>query len=560
MKRVLKTIIPIIIIVAILTVSVWLLFFNRPDWTNKILINQAENMAEHGRYSRAIKYYTWAWSLEPFRDDIPIKLAETYAASNNFTKAEYTLVKAISNQPDMVDLYATLCRIYVAQNKLLDATQMLDRITDVNVKSALDELRPAAPTLQPEGGYYNEYIDVAVEASSPTVYITTNGEYPSSDKDLYSAPFTLPGGETTVICISVDENGLVSPVTRSGYTVGGVVETVTILDPSVDQTVRQQLSLDTDDALMSDLLWSITHLTLPETVRDLSDLSKFTGLRSLTINNISGMDFTILSQLPSLQELNLSGCTLSSNALSAIGGLVELEKLVLDGCALTDISAFSQLSKLKELSLSSNSLEDIAPVSLMTKLESLDVSNNPLTSIAAVSACNKLKYLDISGCSVSSLGSLTDKADLETLLASNNDLRSLDELGGCRHLSVLEVNSNKISDITVLTSLPALTRFEANHNEITMIPDFNEKDSILVYFGINHNQVSDISGLSGISSLNYINIDYNTVTDLLPVAENYNLIKVNAWDNAISPESVEALASHDIILNYNPNFKAPEDE
>lgn len=559
MKRALKIIIPIVLAAALLTAGIWVFFFSRPDLTNSFLINQAEHMNDRGRYSRAIRYYSWAWSLEPQRDDIPISLAETYAASGNYTKAEYTLVKAISNQPDMTELYAALCRIYVAQDKLLDATQMLDRTTDPNVKAQLDAMRPAAPSILPEGGYYNEYIDVVVESDCSKVYLTSDGTYPSSDEDLYSTPISLSGGETTILAIAVGENGLVSPVARSGYTVGGVVEAVSLVDQAVDQTVREQLSLGAGDELMSDLLWSITHLSLPDTVRDLSDLSKFTGLRSLTINNVSGMDFSVLSQLPSLQELNLSGCTISSNALSAIGSLVELEKLVLDGCALTNISAFSQLVKLKELCLSNNSLEDIGIISLMTQLESLKLANNPLSSIAAVSACENLKYLDITSCSVNSLGSLSGKSKLETVLASNNSIRSLEELSGCRKLSVLEVSSNSIRDISILAQLPALTRFEANHNEIAQIPDFDEDNCKLIYFGINYNQVSDVGGLAGIASLNYLNIDYNQVTDLLPIAQNANLIKVNAWDNAISQESVDALSQDEVILNYNPNYEAPEE-
>ena len=138
-------------------------------------------------------------------------------------------------------------------------------------------------------------------------------------------PLSLGSGETTVLVVAVDASGLVSPVVRNGYTIGGVVEAVTLADPAVEQTVRDTLGLDADDALMSDALWTITHLTLPETVQDLSDLRLFTGLQSLTIRNISGMDFTILNQLPALQELDLSGCTISSNAMEAIGSLTGLQ-------------------------------------------------------------------------------------------------------------------------------------------------------------------------------------------------------------------------------------------
>lgn len=560
MKRVLKVILPLILIIAILATACWFFFYNRADLTTGLLISQAESMVRNGRYDRAILYYNWAWLLEPHRDDIPIDLADTYVKAGNYTKAEYTLVKAISNQPDLTELYVSLCRTYVEQDKLLDAVQMLDRTTDPTVKAELDALRPAAPVISPESGYYSEYIDVIVESDTAVIYATDDGEYPSSDHDRYASPFTLPSGETTILAIAVDESGLVSPVTLNGYTVGGVVEEIQLNDPAVDATVREQLGLSASAPLMSDLLWSITHLTLPDTVRDLSDLPRFTGLQSLVIQNVSGLDFTILSQLPALQSLDLSGCTISSNAMEAIGSLSELQALVLNGCALTDISAFSQLTQLTNLRLSNNSLTDIGIVSLMVNLETVDFSNNPISSIAGLSTCSKLKYVDVSGCSINTLGSLSGKSKLDTLFAANNQIKQIDDLSGCKALSVLDITDNYVSDISVLAQLPALTRFEGDHNQITEIPDFHENTCKLIFFGVDYNEIEDVSGLAGIDSLNYLNIDYNKVKDLLPLADNYNLVQVNAWDNAITEESVQALQEHSIILNYNPSYVDPDAE
>jgi len=560
MKNALKVIIPLVLILAILAAAGWFFLFQRPDLTSAFLLKQADTMVQDQRYERAITYYSWAWKLEPQRDDIPIELANTYVKANNYTKAEYTLVKAISNHPHLTELYVALCQTYVEQDKLLDAVQMLDRTTDASVKAELDSLRPAAPVVSPESGYYTEYIDVTVASDEAIVYATLDGEYPSADIDRYSAPLPLSSGETTVLAIAVNDAGLVSPVVRNGYTIGGVVEAVTLQDEAIEETVRAQLALHEDDELMSDLLWSITHLVLPSTVSNLDDLRLFTGLQSLTLQNVSGMDFTILNQLPALEELDLSGCTISSNALEAIGSLSELKKLTLDGCALTDITAFSQLLKLKELHLSNNSLTDIGVISLMLELEHIELANNPLTSIAALSTCTNLKTVDITGCSVASLGSLGGKSSLETLLASNNQIRKIDDLEDCRNLKTLELNSNLIEDISVLTSLPSLVRFEADQNEITEVPDFDEHNCQLVYFGIDYNQVEDVSGLENIDSLNYVNIDYNKVKDLTPLAENINLVQINAWDNAITEESLEALEEHSIILNYNPNYEDPDAE
>lgn len=560
MKNTLKVIISLVLVLGLLATAGWYFLLERPDLTTGLLLDQADNMVQNQRYERAITYYSWAWKLEPQRDDIPILLSETYIDAGNYTKAEYTLVKAISNHPGLTELYVALCQTYVEQDKLLDAVQMLDRTTDPVVKAELDALRPAAPVISPESGYYTEYIDVSVQSDEPIVYLTSNGEYPSTDADQYTAPLTLNSGETTILAIAVSEDGLVSPVVRNGYTVGGVVEAITLSDPAIDETVRQQLALDADDNLMSDLLWSITHLQLPSNVSDLSDLQYFSGLKSLTIQDVSGMDFTSLSQIPALEELDLSGCTISSNSMQSIGSLSELKRLTLDGCALTDITALSQLSKLQSLCLSNNTLTDIGVVSLMLELESIELANNPLTSIAALTTCTKLKQVDITGCSVASLGSLAGKESLETLYASGNQIRSIDELEDCKSLVTLELNSNLIEEISVLAELPKLVHFEADQNEIIEIPDFDETNCQLVHFSINYNQVEDVSGLAGIDTLNYLNIDYNKVKDLLSLAENINLVQINAWDNAISEESQEALEEHSIILNYNPNYEAPDAE
>lgn len=561
MKRVLKVVLPLILVLAILGGACWFFLFQRADLATEFLLNQAQHMVQRQRYDRAILYYGWAWSLEPDRTEIPIQLAETYLSAENYTKAEYTLVKAISGQPEQTELYVALCRTYVAQDKFLDAVQMLDRTTDASVKAELDAMRPEAPTVSPESGYYSEYIDVTVQSDSQRVYVTTNGQYPSTDAELYDGSLSLSGGETTVLAIAVDDQGMVSPVVRNGYTVGGVVEAVTLTDPAIDRTVREQLGLSDGTELMSDVLWSITHLELPEDTEDLSDLALFTGLKSLTIQNISGMDFSVLSQLPQLQELDLSGCTLSTGALQAIGTLTELRKLTLEGCALTDISALSQLTHLTELRLSNNSLDDIGVVSLLLELETLELRNNPLTSIAALSTCQKLKVLDITSCSVGTIGSLSDKDALTTLLAGNNQLRRLDDLAGCTALEILEVNGNLIRDISVLADLPKLIRFEGKQNsEIAEIPDFDEDNCQLVYFSVDNTQVEDLSGLAGIASLNYVNADYTRVTDLTPLADNRNLVQINVWDCAITQESLDALTESSIIVNYNPNFVTEEEE
>ena len=560
MKRVLKIVIPLVVVLALLGTAAWFFLSFRADLTAGFLRGQAAKMVEKERYSRAVTYYNWAWQLDPENQEIPLALAEAYAGSGNYTKAEYTLVRAISARPQDVDLYVALCQVYVAQDKLLDAVQMLDRTSDAEVKAALDELRPAAPVLSPENGYYTEYIEVTADGGGNAVYLSIDGDYPSMEDDAYTGPVTLPGGETMVMAVAVDENQMVSQAVQNGYTIGGVVEPVTLNDPAIDAAVREQLGMTAGETLMTDDLWSIAELTLPDTVADLADLSHFTGLTTLTIQNVSGLDFSVLSQLTSLQTLDLSGCTISTGSLEAIAGLTGLRVLRLNNCALTDINALSQLTALTELQLANNSLTDIGVTSLMLDLETVTLTNNPVTSIAGLSACTKLKSLDISGCSVTSIASLSGKTALETLLAGNNQIADLSPLEGCTALAVLEVPYNLVSDISVLAQLPALTRFVGNNNQITAVPDFDEETSKLQYIQLDYNEVADLAGLQGINSLNYVYADYNQVETILPLKNNINLIQINVWDNPIPEEEVKSLQENSIIVNYNPNYEPPEED
>ena len=176
MKRVLKIVIPLVVVLALLGTAAWFFLSFRADLTAGFLRGQAAKMVERERYSRAVTYYNWAWQLDPENQVIPLAQAAANAGFGNYTTAEYTLVRAISARPQDVDLYVALCQVYVAQDKLLDAVQMLDRTSDAEVKAALDELRPAAPVLSPENGYYTEYIQVAARSRGKAAYLSPGGD------------------------------------------------------------------------------------------------------------------------------------------------------------------------------------------------------------------------------------------------------------------------------------------------------------------------------------------------------------------------------------------------
>ncbi len=559
MKHALKVLIPLILIIALLAAACWFFIYQRPDLTMSVFAYWGDRFYDAGRYERAEFFYSTASKLMPDNEVLPIQLADSYVKDGNFTKAEYTLVSAITRNPNSVHLYAALSGVYVQQDKLLDAEQMLDRITNSGVKAAIDSLRPSTPVISPESGYYSEYIDVTVSTASGVIYSAMNTDYPSLETDIYTAPITLDGGETKIVAISVAENGLVSDAAYAGYTVGSVVEPVTVQDRALDAYVRGLLEKTAAEELMSDELWEITEIDLPEDVKDLSDLRMFDGLLSLTIHNSNNLDLSILSELTTLKTLVLSGCTISPAVMECICTLPDLEHLELAGCAVSNINPMVGLMKLQYLDLTNNSVSDLTALSALAELKDLYLTNNPVKSITYLNNCLKLERLHIENCGVSKLSSIAGNPSIQELYCSGNEIDDISVLSDCSALSVIDITDNNVEDISVLADLPELTVFIADRNRITAIPDFDEQTSKLWKFFVNDNKIDSLEGLRDLTWLNYIHIDYNKVTDLSCVKDCSTLMQIDAWDNPIDLEQLPEIEAIGIRVIYNPNY-VPQEE
>lgn len=554
MKYILKIFLIVLLVVAIIGAACWFFLVQRPDLTMSVFAHWGDYFYDAGRYNRAVSLYETACKLSPNNANLPVRLAQAYINSGNYTKAEYTLVSAITNNPESVQLYVALSKTYIEQDKILDAEQMLDRITSADVKAQIDALRPNAPVLSPESGYYSEYIDVSVTATGGTAYLAVNQDYPSIETDAYEAPVTLEAGDSKVVVVTVAENGLVSDAVYGGYTIGSVVEEVKLSDSALDSYVRELLGKSASDTIMSDELWELEELTLPEGVQDISDLTRFAGLKTLTIQNATGLDLSVLPQLTTLQTLDLSGTTLPTSTLDAIGTLPELKKLVLQGCAVTAINPLVGLSNLEYLDLTNNSVSDLTAITALEHLKDLYLTNNPVKSITYLNSCLELERLHIENCGVSRLSSLAGNTSLQELYASNNEISDISVLCDCVSLSVLDISDNQVKDVSVIANLPELTYFLASHNQIESLPAFDTANCKLVRINVNNNQLTDLSPLKGLPALNYIFADYNQISDISGLEDCPLLTQLNLFDNPVNEEQVKALQEIGRIVNYTPGY------
>ena len=108
MKRFLRILVPILLAVCILLSIGWYLLKYDSTFTRDVLLRQARKMEESGRHSMSVWLYNLAYNYSEQDDAVAIELAEQFKAIGNYTKAEYTLAKAIEDGGS-VELYIALC-------------------------------------------------------------------------------------------------------------------------------------------------------------------------------------------------------------------------------------------------------------------------------------------------------------------------------------------------------------------------------------------------------------------------------------------------------------------
>ena len=571
MKKAIRIIIPIILALTIITCTCWYLFDYDREFTRDMLLNCARFSESQGRHNIAAWFYNQAYSQAGDNDAVAYELAEQYKSSGNFTKAEYTLANAISDGGG-VELYIALCKTYVQQDKLLDAVNMLNNITNEEIKQQLDALRPSAPVSVPEPGFYSQYISVSLESEGNTIYASTDGSYPSLADPEYGEPIALKDGENTIYALSISENGLVSPLSIFAYTIGGVVEVMDFADPAIEVSVREALGVDKKEKILTNNLWTIKEFIIPQDAKSYADLKHMPFLEKLTVSKGVGSELNNISHLSNLTDLSITDTNVSQDTLKAIAALPLLKKLTLTNCGITGISplkdavdleyldlnnntirtidAINSLTKLQELDLSHNAVKSLKALSATTTLTKLNLSSNDIHSLAPITNLAGLKWVDASTNAITDLGEIGNLSALATLSLRNNKLTSIDALQNCSALTDLNISSNQLTNIDAVKKITNLMYLDCSYNKLTDLPDF-KKDCELVTINASNNKISSLNKLSGLKQLNNVNMDYNeNISSVSPLSKCHKLIEVNVYGTKVT--DVSELTEQSIIVNYNP--------
>lgn len=571
MKKAIRIIVPILLVLVVLFSICWYLFVYDRDFTQNFLLNRARAADARGNFKTAAWYYDLAYRHSHEDETVAIELAEQFRSIGNYTKAEYTLSNAIADGGS-AKLYVALCKTYIEQDKLRDAVAMLDNIADPTIKAEIDAQRPPAPEVSPEDGYYNEYISISITSEAGRVYVTTDGEYPSTKKQPINGPLKLEGGETVVYALTIGDNGLISPLRVLGYTVAGVIEEVTIEDSALNTIIREKLDVSDGHALFTNQLWNITSLEISGDVKDLSELSKVPFVENLSLQQGDYENLSAISALTKLKTLTIDGVTLKTEELEAIASLPELSSLSMVRCNLSSIDELSAATGLTSLNLSNNTIRDLEPLCSLINLENLNLSHNAVTQLTALTGASKLKELDVSFNSVNSTIALSgcksleilrmdynalttfeglDKVpELRKLYANHNQISDITALTGASKLSELDVANNALSDLSALNGATNLTILNFENNQVSSLPSF-AKDCVLSSINGSRNMLTSLDALQGLKQLNYVIMDHNSgIKSVSPLSSCGALIEVSVYQTGVT--DVSALENMDIIVKYAP--------
>ncbi len=571
MKRFLKIFLPILLSVVILIGIGWYFLEYDKYLTQSILMDLSHHFSNRGDYEIAAWLNDLAFNYFGNDDAVPLEQAQLYIKRGNYTQAERVLHRGIENGGGL-DLYVMLCQIYVQQDKLLDAAEFLDSITDTGIKQELDSMRPGIPTPSHPTGEYHKYEEVSFGSTSGTVYVREGNEYPSTEQDYFSGKITLHDGENRFSCITVGENGLVSPLSTYTYVVGGIVEQVHFTDSAMEQEIRKLLDIGEDRVVYSNEIWTIREFTVPQTAKSYAELKYMPYLEKLTVEKGIAGQFTYLEKMPDLKQLTITNTTVTSEELAIIGSLKNLTDLTLSGCGLTTVAPLQTLSKLVTLDLSNNTIRNLDVVSQMKDLKSLNLQHNAVNDLSALSTNSGLQALDLSYNSIvdlapiSSLSSLqqlnvhhnsvTDLAvipmlsNLLQLNVSYNGLLDIAPLSACIQLTHLNIAGNSISDIQSLAGLVNLADLDFSYNNVTTLPAFSRSCKLVTIDG-SYNDIRSVAPLSGLMKLNNVLLDYNkNLSDVAPLSNCQLLVLLNVFGTKV--KNVAALVERGVVVNYNP--------
>lgn len=324
---------------------------------------------------------------------------------------------------------------------------------------------------------------------------------------------------------------------------------------------------------------------------DFSVLGMMPWLEKVTISSMKLKDFSFVSSMSGLKELNLiNGTFLNLNPLNDCTGL---EALSVERCnELKDLSALSGLTNLKKLRIDLPYGCPEPDLSALTAMEDLYLEGFEKTSF--LQHMSQLKTMTLDSCRVDESSDFDGLVNLTTLNCTSYGVAERDYgfitklpalqylyLGGTttykdisdifnhptlKYLDIgnmqCEINFDNIRDNTSLETLVMdhMTlynnvfisggngAYSIYYDDVSLMENlsFLEKFKALKYLSIRQNELTDLNFAASLPTLCSIDFSDNYVTDLSPLSALKMLREINCTENPIS--NFEVLSESVLVI------------
>ena len=167
-------------------------------------------------YTEALTYYNRAIKKNDAKAKAKILAANDYMKLTEYDKAEELLLSVIEKDSDNVSAYKSLIVLYLTTDSYDKLDFLQAQVTNQKIIDLFNDHLVSAPVFSVDGGKYDDDVIIELHAKTGKIYYTLDGSDPTEGGILYTEPFMLKEGTTTVQAVC-EEGEKVSEVIAKRY-------------------------------------------------------------------------------------------------------------------------------------------------------------------------------------------------------------------------------------------------------------------------------------------------------------------------------------------------------
>lgn len=251
-----------------------------------------------------------------------------------------------------------------------------------------------------------------------------------------------------------------------------------VIDSQLEKIISEQLLIPNHKLKKSDLL-NLKELEIKEIeLQSLDGLEYCINLERLVLQNCNLSEIKQLKYLTALKYLNIALNPEIKN-ISSIGYLKELEVFIASGTSIHDITPLHNNINLERIYLNNTKeITNINPLSSLHKLKVLEFYDNKVENLSSLSKLENIERLWINQNNIKDLSPIQYLTKLEYLITNHNLIEDIKPIQNLKKLTILDISFNNVSDISILNKLINNGSFKDTSYKVWWIKGINKSPVI----------------------------------------------------------------------------------